>query len=169
MIEIKEYIPQIVATGILIVFLPLSKYVANKVVINYGKLTKKAESRMVHIQHVISILINITFVFMLAITWGVQPHNILIALSSIFAVIGVAMFAQWSLLSNITAGIIIFFSAPYRIGDRIHIMDKDYPIVATIEDIRSFYTYIRTDDEQLIVLPNNLFLQKVVAFTNEEE
>lgn len=57
----------------------------------------------------------------------------------------------------------MFFNAPFRVGDRIHIIDKDIPIIATIENIQAFYTHIRTDDDELIVIPNNLFLQKVVS------
>lgn len=114
-----------------------------------------------------SILLNIIFIFSIAIVWGMQPHNILIGLSSVFAIIGVAMFAQWSILSNITAGILIFFSTPFKLGDRIQLMDKDMPITATIERIQTFYTHLRTDEDELIVLPNNLFLQKMVAFKKD--
>jgi hypothetical protein len=39
----------------------------------------------------------------------VQTKDIFIALSSITTVVGVAMFAQWSILSNITSGVILFF------------------------------------------------------------
>jgi small-conductance mechanosensitive channel len=105
---------------------------------------------------------------MIAIIWGVNPNNLLLSLSSIFAIIGVAMFAQWSMLSNITAGLIMFFTAPFRIGDRIHIIDKDFPIIATIESIQTFYTHIRTDDNELIVMPNNLFLQKIVSIKKDD-
>lgn len=164
----EKYIPQIIVSGILIPLLFLSKYLVNQLIRKYGQLLHKSELRMRHIKNVISILINITFIVALAIVWGVDPGNILVGLSSIFAVIGVAMFAQWSILSNITAGIIIFFSAPYRIGDRIRIIDKDVPIIATIENIKTFYTHIRTDENELVVLPNNIFLQKIVALTDTE-
>ncbi|MDR2914305.1 MAG: mechanosensitive ion channel family protein, partial [Tannerella sp.] len=120
------------------------------------------------VKRILSILLNITFLFMIAIIWGVNPNNLLLSLSSIFAIIGVAMFAQWSMLSNITAGLIMFFTAPFRIGDRIHIIDKDFPIIATIESIQTFYTHIRTDDNELIVMPNNLFLQKIVSIKKDD-
>lgn len=162
------YIPQIIATGITILLFPLSKYIAKKLILNYGQLLQKSEARMLQVKQLISIILNITFVFIIAIIWGVQPNNLLITLSSVFAVIGVAMFAQWSVLSNITAGIIMFFSAPYRIGDRIHIIDKDLPIEAVIESIQTFYTHIRTDKDELIVLPNNLFLQKIISVKKED-
>ncbi|MCD7973099.1 MAG: mechanosensitive ion channel family protein [Candidatus Azobacteroides sp.] len=157
------YIPQIIATGIAILSLYIAKFLTRKVIVKYGELLQKSEARRNQIKQVINILLNISFILTLSIIWGLQPHNILLGLSSIFAVIGVAMFAQWSLLSNITAGIIMFFTAPYQVGDRIHIIDKDTPIIAVIENIQTFYTHIRTDKNELIVLPNNLFLQKIVS------
>jgi len=161
------YIPQIIASGIVVILLPLSRYVSHKLVVKYGRLIQMPEQRVLQVRQVINILINITFIFTLAIVWGVQPENLLLGLSSIFAVIGVAMFAQWSILSNITAGLVMFFTAPFRVGDRIHILDKDIPIIATIENIQTFYTHIRTDDNELIVIPNNLFLQKTVSIKKD--
>lgn len=89
--------------------------------------------------------------------------------TSILTVIGVAFFAQWSILSNITAGIIVFFSSPFRIGDTIKILDKDYPIEAKIIDIKSFYTLLKTAEGEQISLPNNLLLQKGIVIVSEEE
>ncbi|MFV0418983.1 MAG: mechanosensitive ion channel family protein [Dysgonomonas sp.] len=160
---IKEYLPQLIVSVIVILLLPSSKYIVGKIIHKYAILTLKSEPRTLHIVSVINMLINICCILLLAIIWGVRPQNMLVTMSSIFAVIGVAMFAQWSLLSNITAGIIMFFTTPFRVGDFIHIMDKDTPIKATIENILTFHTYLRTEDGELIVIPNSLFLQKIVA------
>ncbi|WP_165023051.1 MULTISPECIES: mechanosensitive ion channel domain-containing protein [unclassified Dysgonomonas] len=158
-----EYIPQLIATAIVLIATPVSKYVTRKLIRNFGILRLKNENRIAHIIRVIYILINFTCIVALTIIWGVQPEHMLVALSSIFAVIGVAMFAQWSMLSNITAGIIIFFTTPFHIGDEIRILDKDSPIVATIENIQTFHTYLRTNEGELVVIPNSLFLQKIVS------
>ena len=64
----------------------------------------------------------------LIVLWGVDTKNIFLTLSSVFAVVGIALFAQWSVLSNITAGVILFFSSAYRIGNYIKILDKDLPV-----------------------------------------
>ncbi|MBD8387051.1 mechanosensitive ion channel family protein [Dysgonomonas sp. BGC7] len=160
---LKEYLPQIIASAIIILLTPSSKYILGKIVKKYGVLTLKSETRMLHVARVINISVNFICIVTLAVIWGVQPQNMLVAVSSIFAVIGVALFAQWSLLSNVTAGIIIFFSTPFRMGDKIHILDKDMPIEATIESILTFYTHLRTDNGELIVIPNSLFLQKMVS------
>lgn len=166
---LADYQVQLVATGISIVVFILVKYVAKKLVKKYGKLTHKTEGRMAQVKQIIAIMINVLFIFSVAIIWGVKTQNLLGGLITTVTFLGVALFAQWSVLSNITAGIVMFFSAPYRLGDKIKIVDKDIPITATIESIKTFYTHIRTDEGELIVLPNNIFLQKVVSILTEKE
>ena len=61
----------------------------------------------------------------------------------------------------------MFFNAPFHVGDRIHIIDKDLSVIATIENIQTFYTHIRTEENELIVMPNNLFLQKIVSIKKD--
>ena len=166
--SIKQYLFQVILSAVVIILLPIARVIAKKIVFKYGSLTQRPNVRIEHVKHLISILLNITFLFIIAIIWGVKPGNLLLGLSSVFAFVGVAMFAQWSVLSNITAGLIMFFSAPFRIGDRIHIIDKDIPIIATIEGIHTFYAHVRTDEDELIVIPNNLFLQKIVSIKKED-
>ena len=100
---------------------------------------------------------------MLIAVWGVEGKQAFLVISSVFTVIGVAMFAQWSMLSNITAGIIIFFYFPFRIGDKILIIDKDTPIEAEIIDMKSFYTLMINENGEKISFPNNLLLQKGIV------
>jgi small-conductance mechanosensitive channel len=75
----------------------------------------------------------------------------------------VAKFTQWSILSNITSGIVLFFSFPFKIGDVIRIHDKDFPIEGEIEDIRAFHIYLKTKDSEMIIYPNSLLLQKGIS------
>ncbi len=159
----KPYLPQIIASLIVLVLLPVSRLISSKIIMKSGILLQIPETRAMRVRQVVNILLNISCIIILAIIWGVKRENILLGISSVFAVIGVAFFAQWSLLSNITAGVIMFFSAPFRVGDNIHIFDKDIPVSAKIESIQTFYTHIRTEEGELIVIPNNLFLQKVVS------
>jgi len=111
----------------------------------------------------INILILLIAVFLLSIAWGMGLTELSLIFSSVFAVLGVALFAIWSILSNITSGIILFFSFPYKIGDKIKIHDKDLPVEAIIEDIKAFHLHLRTLEGELITYPNNLILQKAVS------
>ncbi|WP_299155643.1 mechanosensitive ion channel domain-containing protein [uncultured Christiangramia sp.] len=111
----------------------------------------------------INILIILIAAFLLALAWGVGLTDLSLIFSSVFAVIGVALFAIWSILSNVTSGIILFFSFPYKIGDTIKIHDKDLDIEAEIEDIKAFHLHLRTREGELVTYPNNLILQKAVT------
>lgn len=162
----QEHIVQLIATGICIVLVPILKYVTKKIIRQFAFIRKKMESRTNQIIQIFSVLINLTFVIALIIIWGVDPQNLLIALSSIFAVIGVAMFAQWSLLSNITAGILIFFTSPFRVGDYIRILDKDLDFEAKVEEILTFQTHLLKKTGERISYPNSLFFQKGVSVLN---
>lgn len=116
----------------------------------------------------INILVLIIAFFLFSIAWGMNLRDLSVIFSSAFAVIGVALFAIWSILSNITSGIILFFSFPYRIGDKIKIHDKDMPIEAVIEDIRAFHLHLRNDEGELTTYPNNLILQKAVTLLKKD-
>lgn len=108
-------------------------------------------------------LLLTAFIIGLALIWSIDFRGLLVFASSIFAVVGVALFAQWSILSNITASIVIFFSVPNRIGDRVKILDGDNTLTATITDITFFYTMLVDDDGQLVSFPNNLILQRPIV------
>jgi small-conductance mechanosensitive channel len=113
-------------------------------------------------------LINILLLIALVIIWGVNAKDIIIAVSSLATIVGVAMVAQWSILSNITSGIILFFSYPFKIGDTIYIHDKDFPVIAEIEDIGAFYISMINKEGELVIYPNNLLLQKGISIINLE-
>lgn len=128
----------------------------------YGQGKGVSPYRVKYISKTITIVILGFFLTLLANISGVEYSQISIFLSSVFAVIGVALFAQWSILSNITASLIIFFGFPYRVGDKIKVIDKDDDISGIIEEITLFHVLIKRDEE-LITYPNNLILQKGVV------
>lgn len=154
-----EVISTIIVLGIAI-FL---RILTGKLIRRYAKLSSIMEHRTNLVIKYIHILINILAIVSLVVIWGVQKKDILFTLSSVTTVVGVAMFAQWSILSNITSGIILFFFFPFRIGDVILVHDKDFPIQAEIEDIKAFHMYLKTKDGERITYPNNLLLQKGIS------
>lgn len=153
---------EILTIIVLIVFLILKSVIA-KIVKKYATLNESLEHRTNLIIKYINILLGVLAILSIVIIWGVKRDQILLFISSVFAVVGVASFAQWSILSNITAGIVLFFSYPFKIGDIIKIHDKDFPIEAEIEDIKAFYILLKTIDGETITYPNNLLMQKGIS------
>ncbi len=167
MVFFQEYTRELIATGILGILLILFRIIATKLVKRYAKTNQTLEHRTNLVIKYIHLFINILVIIALIIIWGVQTKDIFIALSSITTVVGVAMFAQWSILSNITSGVILFFSFPFKIGDVIKIHDKDFPIEAEIEDIGAFHVYLKTREGEKIIYPNNLLLQKGISILKD--
>ena len=165
MIE-QKYLYQIIATIVALVIFMILRYLVNTIIDNIGKTSEFAESRTQLVKKYIDYFIYMLALLVIISIWGIKPEQIFLFISSVLTVIGVAFFAQWSILSNITAGIILFFSSPFKIGNVIKIMDKDYPIEAKIIDIRSFYTLLKTAHGEEITFPNNLLLQKGVVVMN---
>ena len=67
------------------------------------------------------------------------------------AIIGLVVgFASQSTLSNFVAGVLIAFSQPLRLGDRVRIDGTD----GTVEEIGLTYTFIRTFEDARLVIPN---------------
>ena len=154
---------EILVTAITIVVLLILKFVSTKTIRKIGRISDLNQARTRLIIKYISIALFTIGIGAVIFIWGVNFQEIGILFSSVFAVIGVAMFASWSILSNVTAGIILFFSFPFKIGDRIRILDSDFPEEADILDIKAFHLYLRKDNGELVTYPNNLLLQKGVA------
>ena len=159
----SNYRDQLIYTVAVIILLMIIQFVLRKAANKVGKRSEINITRTRLMFKYINILILLIAAFLLAFAWGVGLTDLSLIFSSVFAVIGVALFAIWSILSNITSGIIMFFSFPYKIGDTIKIHDKDLPIEAEIEDIKAFHLHLRTSDGELITYPNNLILQKAVS------
>jgi small-conductance mechanosensitive channel len=152
-----------ISTGIVLFFVIISRFIASKLIRSYAKRSQKIEQRTRLVIKYVHLLVNILATFALIVIWGVQTKDIIIAVSSFTTVVGVAMVAQWSILSNITSGIILFFYFPFKIGDIILIHDKEFPIEAEIEDISAFYVSLKVKEGQMVVYPNNLLLQKGIS------
>ncbi len=159
----NDFTRESIATAVVFVIIIVLRILTTKLVRRYAKSSQTIERRTNLVIKYMHLFINILAIIALIIVWGVQTRDIFITLSSIATVVGVAMFAQWSILSNITSGIILFFSFPFKIGDTIRIHDKDFPIEAEIEDISAFHVYLSTKDGEKIIYPNNLLLQRGIS------
>jgi small-conductance mechanosensitive channel len=134
-----------------------------------SRIARKKEvpaERVFYIQKVFEALFTLAGLVAIAFIWSVDFKGFSLFASSLFAIVGVAMFAQWSILSNVTASIIIFFTFPAKVGDTIRIVDGDNSVEGKIKEISLFQTELSDHDGNLIIYPNNLLLQKPVIRIN---
>ena len=90
---------------------------------------------------------------------GVETSAIAATITSIGLTIGLAL--QGS-LANFAGGVIIVIMRPYKIGDYIECNEQS----GTVEDIKLFYTYLRTSDNKVIVIPNGVAGNSIVTNYN---
>lgn len=107
-------------------------------------------------------------IIILGLIWDISFSGLSVYFLSFFTVAGIGLFASWSILSNITAAIILFFYFPYRIGDKIRISDGDNSVEGTLLDLNLFTMLIKNNEGHKVTYPNNLALQKAIALIKKE-
>lgn len=113
-----------------------------------------------------SFLIGAASLLLILERLGVSGTVLWTAFTGFAAVAAVAFFAAWSVLSNIFCTILILTTRPFRISDRIELIESgDKPgLKGQVVDINLIYTTLREESEagggNLLQIPNNLFFQR---------
>lgn len=160
--ELSPYKIQIIETILILVLIVIVKF-----------LTKRSISRILNRWHfdeqrkrmsikIINLFVTIGAIILLAAVWNIDQTQLMVFITSMLTVMGIAFFAQWSILSNITSSLILFFNHPLKIGDKIEVLDKEFSIEGKLEDISFFFMHVRTEKGDLVTIPNNLVLQKMI-------
>jgi small-conductance mechanosensitive channel len=165
---INDYQSELVGTIICLAIFFFLRFLLIKTIRRIGRISDINQVRTILVGRYLTFALFIILLISLLFVWQVNFKELGLILSSFFAVLGVALFATWSILSNITAGIILFFYFPFKIGDRIRILDKDFPEEAIIIDIQAFNINLKKDNGELLTYPNNLLLQKGVVLIQKE-
>lgn len=158
---------KIIETLVVLVLYILVKKVSNKLIAKNIAKKLMQNPRGVIVKKAINITFLVICITVIFIIWGVNQSDLAIYIGSILTVVGIAFFAQWSILSNITSSIIIFFNHSIKLNDTIAIMEeKDYEVVGKVIDIGLFFVTIVTEENEEISLPNNVFMQKLIRKIN---
>lgn len=160
---------QIILTAALFGAMLAMMYLTRLSLRNFTLLRSIDANRRKVILNLIYFSIYILTFILLGIIWGVNMNQLTLFVSSVLAVLGVGFFAQWSILSNLTSSVILFFNHPVRIGDRIRILDKDFDLTGEVTDISGFFFFMTTDKGEHITLPNNLVMQKGIELIKAKE
>jgi small-conductance mechanosensitive channel len=153
---------QFIHTAILIAFVIIVKLFAGKAV---NRILVRLENDLKRKKITMRIINLFSLIFMiigLAAIWNIDRSQLMVFITSLITVLGIAFFAQWSILSNITSSLILFFNHPVKIGQRIRVLDKEYEIEGKLIDISFYFLYIKTDAGELVTIPTSVALQKTL-------
>ncbi len=101
---------------------------------------------------------------------GVSASVLWGAFTGFAAVAAVAFFAVWSVLSNIFCTVLIFTTRPFRLYERIEVLENGEKagLKGRVVDINLIYTTLQEDDTAdgqpgpTLQIPNSLFFQRAV-------
>lgn len=164
----ETYKIQIIETFLVLVGYIVIHFTTKIVVNNSLKQAHLQRGRRKMIIKAIHLFSLITAVIILSGIWGLKQNEIAVFAGTILTALGIAFFAQWSLLSNITSSLLLFFNHPIRIGDSIKVCDKDYPLEGEVLDLTYFFVHLKTESGAIITIPNSLFLQKSILINEKD-
>ena len=154
---------QFIETLLVILGFIISHVVTKRSINNTLKQTQLDRRRRKIIVKTVQLLTLITALVLLAAIWGLDQDQIAVFVGTILTALGIAFFAQWSLLSNITSSLLLLFNHPIKIGDTIKVLDKDFPFEGEVSDLTYLFVHLKTKDGELITIPNSLLLQKSIS------
>ena len=153
---------QALGSVLLVAALWVITWLMRRLVTRFGKRMKYPVGRIYQISFAIKIAAVFIGIVLLSSIWGFSEQGFLVFASSILALVGVALFAVWSVLSNITAAMVLFFHAPFHVGDRIRVLDVDNTVTGRVQHMGIFFITLRDGDGNEYTLPNNFLMQRTV-------
>lgn len=159
---LSEYQPNLVwSVVVLFFYLAVSRKVFPKLETNIEKAKLKSTSAIKGL-FAARVLVATLSLSLLLLAWGIDFSGLLVLSTSILTVTGVALFASWSLISNITAYFILLTNVAYQRGNFVRILDGDNYIEGYIADVGPFSTRLLTSERETLMYPNNLILTRPV-------
>ncbi|MBA4301110.1 Mechanosensitive ion channel [Algoriphagus alkaliphilus] len=158
----ETYKIQIIETVVVLVGYIATHFLTKIVINNTLKKTHLQRGRRKTIVKAMHLFSFITVAILLSAVWGLKQGEIAIFVGTILTALGIVFFAHWSLLSNVTSSLLLFFNHPIKIGDTIKILDRDFPFEGEVSDLTYFFIHLKTENEEIITIPNSILFQKSV-------
>lgn len=119
---------RVIETIIAVAFFFILRFSTIKFLTKFQNKYNYSKYRIRPILKFVNLVIFMTLLIVLIASWGVERTNLLTFITSVLTVVGIALVAQWSILSNISSALSIFISHPVKLGESITIIDKEFDI-----------------------------------------
>ena len=107
-------------------------------------------------------IIGLFGLLLLVVIWGVGFNSVAILATTAITLLGVALFTSWSLLSNLTAYLILLLHPSLKRGSFIRIFDPDNYLEGTILEMTLFNVKLILNSLENVLCPKNLILGRPV-------
>lgn len=157
-----------ITLAVIVVYLAIDRYGAPKLKAgaNKGDFDHSVARKAINSARVI---IGVFSVLTLVLVWGIDFGSLIIFAGSTITLLGVALFASWSFLSNVTAYFVLLVHPSIRRGEFIRIIEADNFSEGYISELTPLSVKLRTVDDELMIYPNNLLLGRVVIINPQQK
>lgn len=131
---------------------------------NYVEAGELRSAALLKAMYLFRVFYGIVSLALILTIWGFDFEWLLALSSGIVALTGVALFAQWSMLSNVTAFFILLVHKSYRRGNFIRVIEGDNYVEGFISEINVFNTVLLTERDEPVLYPNNLLITRPTVF-----
>lgn len=115
-------------------------------------------------------LLGIAIILGVVGQFGISPASLWTAVSAVFVLVAVGFVAIWSVLSNMLCAVVLVFFAPFRIGDRIEIIELTLNdgtktgLRGRVVGIDLMFTTLADDVNggSTLRIPNNMLFQRAI-------
>ncbi len=147
----------VITVLIAVVYIILDRFSTPKLVkgADQGHFKDGAATKAIRIARVVTGFVGL---LVLVLVWGIEFDSVLIFATTTITLLGVAFFASWSLLSNVTAHFVLLLQPSFEHGVFIRIIEADNYTEGYISELNLFNTTLVTENKEVIVYPNNLLL-----------
>lgn len=153
-------------TVLVMVFYPMLRRIPAKIFLR-GMKAGISPHRKQRARLLLNTITSIILICLLLMLWGIELRGLLVVGSSMFALLGVALFAGWSLLSNLTSFLILFTQNDCRVGRWVRVVDGANFLEGEITEMGFMNVQLRNLEGDLVLYPNNLFMTRPVIVLKE--
>jgi small-conductance mechanosensitive channel len=120
----------------------------------------KAQIPTMLLQPLRNLLKLISVAIILTLIAGQFGVDLMTILTATVAMVAIGFIAVWSMVSNVTATLLLVTIRPFNIGDSVQFAGEE--TAGKVKGVNLFYTTLETESGDSYQIPNNMFFQKVI-------
>ncbi|MBS3815414.1 MAG: mechanosensitive ion channel family protein [Hadesarchaea archaeon] len=144
----------------------LQKFLSSRIS-SFGEKKNLPESHVYAVKLITRWIIVIGVILALVNIFGFGVGRLWIVISSIAAMIIIGFVAVWSVLGNTLSSLILMIWRPFEVGDNVDVLPEG--ISGRVFEINLFFTRLRTEEGNVISVPNSVFMGKFIKVLSESE
>ncbi|MBE0365266.1 hypothetical protein PULV_a2032 [Pseudoalteromonas ulvae UL12] len=156
---------KLIVTMFALLLFPFLVKLQKKLLINMVK-GRIDPHRQYRAELLLTIILAIVMVCLVLVFLGIELRGLLVLGSSLFAMLGVALFAAWSLLSNLTSFLLMFIQNDCRVGYWVRVIDGANFVEGKVVEMGLMNVILEHAEGHRILYPNNLFVVRPVMILN---